>query len=56
MTICITDRTTGESYDAESPKDCRDIIDAIGFCFAEAYGQTHVFGNTVYELIGGGHD
>lgn len=55
MTIKITDRTTGESYYATSVKDCEEWADKVGFRFVEAYGETLVLGNTVYELIGEYH-
>jgi hypothetical protein len=51
MTIKITDRTTGESYEPKSVDECRDWADKVGFRFVEAYGKMIVFGETVYELL-----
>jgi hypothetical protein len=51
MTIKITDRTTGESYEAKTVKDCRDWADSIGYRQAEAYGKTVIILDTVYEIV-----
>ena len=51
MTIRITDRTTGESYEAHSVNDCHDWTDSIGYREVEAYSKTVVILNTVYERV-----
>jgi len=53
MTILITDRYYGDSYEAHSVDDCRDETDANMYRLVEAYRQTEVAGFTVYERVEG---
>ena len=53
MTIRITDRTTGETYDAKSVEDCRDLPDAIIYRMAEAYNKPIDIKYAVAEIVGG---
>lgn len=53
MTIRITDRTTGETYEAHCVEDCRDNTDAILYRMAEAYNQRIDIKYAVAEIVEG---
>jgi hypothetical protein len=56
MTIKITDRTTGETYEAKTVEGCRDDwTHRILFRKAEADGRTAESKYVIAEVVGGYH-